>query len=50
MRARVGPKEQVAVFAAVERVIAELYELSRDSRTVVSVPRVVQAWGYRPLG
>jgi hypothetical protein len=41
--------EGLATRNEVERVIAELYELSRDSRTVVSVPRVVQAWGYRPL-
>jgi SAM-dependent methyltransferase len=41
--------EGLATRNEVERVIAELYELSRDSRTVVSIPRVVQAWGYRPL-
>jgi SAM-dependent methyltransferase len=33
----------------VDEVIAQLYELARDSRTYLSVPRVVQAWGYRPL-
>jgi SAM-dependent methyltransferase len=33
----------------VDRVIAKLYELARDRRTFVSHPRVVQAWGYRPL-
>jgi SAM-dependent methyltransferase len=33
----------------VDEVIARLYELALDSRTFLSVPRVVQAWGYRPL-
>jgi SAM-dependent methyltransferase len=40
--------EGLATRNEVDRVIVELYELSRDSRTVVSIPRVVQAWGYRP--
>jgi SAM-dependent methyltransferase len=30
-----------------ERLIAELYEFARDPRTVLSVPRIIQAWGYR---
>jgi hypothetical protein len=34
----------------VDEIIAQLYELARDSRTYLSVPRVVQAWGYRPPG
>jgi SAM-dependent methyltransferase len=38
----VGSKE-------LDEVIADLYELARDSKTFVSAPRVVQAWGYRPL-
>jgi hypothetical protein len=42
--------EGLATRNEVERVIADMYELSRDSRTVVSGPRVVQAWGYRPMG
>jgi SAM-dependent methyltransferase len=33
----------------VDRVIAELYEVAHDKRTFVGHPRVVQAWGYRPL-
>jgi hypothetical protein len=41
--------EELATRSEVDRVIVELYELARDSRTVVSIPRVVQAWGYRPL-
>jgi SAM-dependent methyltransferase len=37
--------EGLATRNEVDKVIAELYELSRDSRTVVSLPRVIQAWG-----
>jgi SAM-dependent methyltransferase len=33
----------------VDRIIAELYEFARDPRTCVGNPRVIQAWGYRPL-
>jgi hypothetical protein len=32
--------------ADVDQVIVQLYELARDPRTVMSIPRVVQAWGY----
>jgi len=32
----------------VEDIITELYKLARDSRTVMSLPRVVQAWGCWP--
>lgn len=32
----------------IERVIAEMYEYASDPRTVVSLPRIVQAWGARP--
>jgi SAM-dependent methyltransferase len=31
----------------VEQIITALYEFAQDSRTVISLPRVVQAWGYR---
>jgi len=41
--------EGLATRSEVDKVVAELYELARDSRTVVSLPRVVQAWGYRAL-
>jgi ubiquinone/menaquinone biosynthesis C-methylase UbiE len=34
--------------AEVDRVIAALYDHARDPGTVMSLPRVVQAWGYRP--
>ena len=36
--------------AEVEQVIAELYEVARDTRTVLSLPRIVQAWGYQAAG
>src|SRR5262249_36132350 len=39
----------LATSAEVDQVLAELYEAARDSRTVMSLPRVVQAWGYRPV-
>ncbi len=39
----------IAERSEVDRVIAELYELAHDKRTFVGHPRVVQAWGYRPL-
>ena len=32
----------------VESLVTELYRFAREGRTVVSVPRVVQAWGHRP--
>jgi len=41
--------EGLATRSEVDKVVAELYELARDSRAVVSLPRVVQAWGYRAL-
>ena len=31
----------------IERLVTELYAFARDGRTVLSVPRIVQAWGYR---
>jgi hypothetical protein len=31
------------------RVIEDLYALAHNPRTVLSFPRIVQAWGYRPL-
>lgn len=31
----------------VDQLIADLYEYARSPRTVMSLPRVVQAWGYR---
>jgi SAM-dependent methyltransferase len=33
--------------AELEQIIAELYEAARDTRTVLSLPRIVQAWGYQ---
>jgi len=31
----------------VDRVIHDLHAVAADRRTVLSLPRVVQAWGYR---
>jgi 2-polyprenyl-3-methyl-5-hydroxy-6-metoxy-1,4-benzoquinol methylase len=31
----------------IDRIIAELYEFAGDPRTFMSLPRVVQTWGYR---
>ena len=36
----------LASCAEVDQVVAELYEFARDPRTVIGLPRVVQAWGY----
>jgi SAM-dependent methyltransferase len=32
----------------IHEVVDELYEFARSHRTVMSLPRVVQAWGYKP--
>jgi SAM-dependent methyltransferase len=37
----------IASRAEVEELVAELYEFGRDPRTVVSISRVVQAWGRK---
>ncbi|MGH9199303.1 MAG: methyltransferase domain-containing protein, partial [Acidimicrobiia bacterium] len=39
--------EGLASKEEVDRIIDDLYQFSRDPRTVASIPRVVQAWGYR---
>ena len=36
-----------ATAGEIEQVVEELYAFARDSRTVLSTPRIVQAWGYR---
>ncbi len=40
--------EELADEAEITQLVTELYALARDARTVLSIPRVVQAWGYRP--
>jgi SAM-dependent methyltransferase len=40
--------EGLADESEIRRTVEELYEFARDPRTVMSVPRVVQAWGYKP--
>jgi SAM-dependent methyltransferase len=39
--------EALASQAEIDGIIDELYAFSRDPRTVASLPRVVQTWGYR---
>ncbi|HKP29462.1 MAG TPA: methyltransferase domain-containing protein [Gemmatimonadales bacterium] len=34
----------------IERIVAELYAFARNGRAVMSIPRIVQAWGYRAAG
>jgi ubiquinone/menaquinone biosynthesis C-methylase UbiE len=35
--------------AELDRLVHELYEFARDPDTVIGGPRVVEAWGHRPL-
>jgi SAM-dependent methyltransferase len=35
--------------AEMEQTVDELYEFARRTDTVMSLPRIVQAWGYRPV-
>lgn len=39
--------EGLASKEEIDKVISELFEFGRDERTVMSMPRVVQAWGNR---
>ncbi|MGD9764087.1 MAG: methyltransferase domain-containing protein [Candidatus Binatia bacterium] len=46
----IGPAVIAAGFATaaeIDRLVAELYAAARDGRTVMSIPRIVQAWGRR---
>jgi len=40
--------EGLADDAEIEQVAMDLYALARDERTVMSIPRIVQVWAYRP--
>lgn len=40
--------EKLASRDEIDRLVAELYELARDPRVLMSSPRIVQAWGYHP--
>ena len=40
--------EKLASRDEIDRLVAELYELARDQRVMLSSPRIVQAWGYHP--
>ena len=36
-----------ATVEEIQRLVAQLYDFARDPRTVLSTPRIIQAWGYR---
>jgi hypothetical protein len=40
--------EGLASPSEVEAVIAELYAFAQTPGSLVSLPRIVEAWGYRP--
>jgi hypothetical protein len=40
--------EKLASRDEIDRLVAELYELARDQRVLMSSPRIVQTWGYHP--
>jgi ubiquinone/menaquinone biosynthesis C-methylase UbiE len=40
--------EELATKGEGDRVIEELYAFARNPRTILSLPRIVQAWGERP--
>jgi len=40
--------QELATEQEVDEIVEELYTFARNPRTVISLPRVVQAWGYRP--
>ena len=42
--------EGLASREEIDGLVAELYELAADSRTLLAFPRIVQAWGYRAAG
>jgi hypothetical protein len=42
--------ESLATKEEIDGVVAELYAFAKDPGTVMSVPRIVQAWGRRPAG
>jgi hypothetical protein len=40
--------EDLATREEIDALIAELRRLAFDTTTVLAIPRIVQAWGYRP--
>jgi hypothetical protein len=34
----------------IERIVEELHHIAGDETTVLSAPRIVQAWGRKPAG
>ena len=41
--------QKLATEQEIDEIVEELYAYARDPRTVLSLPRVIQAWGYRPI-
>jgi SAM-dependent methyltransferase len=39
--------EELATKAELDKIIDELYEFTRNPRTLASTPRIVQVWGYK---
>jgi len=39
--------QNMAAGEEIDRIVDDLYAVAQDHRTVMSLPRVVQAWGYR---
>ncbi len=39
--------ERLASRKEVDRIVAELYDFAHDPSTILSLPRIVEAWGYR---
>jgi len=42
--------EGLATREEIKAVLDELYRLASDAATVLAIPRIVQAWGYRAVG
>jgi hypothetical protein len=40
-------EDGLATSAEMDRIIADLYAFARDPHTVMSIPRVIQAWGRK---
>jgi hypothetical protein len=40
--------EGLASRKEIDQIVASLYEFAQDPWTVMSAPRIVEAWGYRP--
>jgi hypothetical protein len=41
-------RHRVATEEEVDRLVDELYQLTRDPHTLMATPRIVQVWGEKP--